>query len=133
MNDSQTEKTQSEQIDAIILNLGDWRSDKLNRIRILIKQADPKVIEEVKWKKAANPDGIPVWSHDGMICTGEFYKNHLRLTFPKAASLKDTEGLFNVYRGIVIHEGDKIDETAFKNLISSVVELNHENKIKKKT
>src|ERR1700722_10566481 len=101
MNPSSIEKTQSEQIDAIIAKLGDWRSEKLAGIRELIKQADPNVIEEVKWKKAANPDGIPVWSHEGMICTGEFYKNHLRLSFPKGASLKDPKGLFNTFRSIV--------------------------------
>jgi hypothetical protein len=124
MNSSPKEKSASEQIDAIVEKLADWRSERLAQIRALIQQADPDVLEEVKWKKAANPDGIPVWSHDGIICTGEFYKNHLRLTFPKGASLKDPKGLFNTYRAIVIHEGDKINEAAFQDLIRTAVELN---------
>ena len=107
-----------------IRNLGDWRKKTLSRIRTLIKKADPKVAERVKWKKPSNPAGIPVWYHDGMICTGETYTSHLRLTFAKGASLKDPKGLFNTYRAIVIHEGDKINEAAFKDLIHAAVELN---------
>jgi len=117
-------------VDAIIKKLGDWRGERLAQLRALIKQADPEVTEEVKWKKASNPDGIPVWSHDGMICTGEFYKSHLRLTFAKAASLKDPKGLFNAPRAIIINEGDKIDEAAFKELIHSAVEFNRNEKKK---
>src|SRR5690348_2314171 len=93
--------SQSQEIDAIITKLADWRGEGLARLRALIKQADPEVIEEVKWKKATNPDGVPVWSHNGIICTGEFYKSHLRFTFMKGGSLKDPEGLFNAYRSIV--------------------------------
>jgi hypothetical protein len=121
-------KPSSQEIDAIINNFADWRGDKLAYVRTLIKQADPDVIEEVKWKKRSNPDGIPVWSHDGIICTGETYKNHLRLTFAKGASLKDPKGLFNSYRAIVIHEEDKINEAAFKDLIRLAVELNSSGK-----
>jgi len=126
------EKSLSEQIDTIIRKLADWRGERLAQLRALIKQADPDVIEEVKWKKPSNPDGIPVWSHDGIICTGETYKNHLRLTFTKGASLKDPKSLFNTYRAIVIHEGDNINEGAFKDLIRAAVELNHKDKNKPK-
>ncbi len=132
MNSSSKDHSVDEQIEAIIMKLSDWRGERLAQLRALIKQADPDVIEEVKWKKASNPDGIPVWSNNGMICTGESYKNHLRLTFAKGKSLKDPKGLFNTYRAIVIHEEDKIDETAFKDLIRSAVELNHQDKNKPK-
>jgi hypothetical protein len=125
-------KSSSEQIDNIIRKFTDWRGDKLAHVRTLIKQADPDVIEEVKWKKPSNPDGIPVWYHDGIICTGETYKNHLRLTFAKGASLKDPKGLFNAYRAITIHEGDKINEDAFEDLIRAAVELNRNSKNKPK-
>lgn len=124
------EKSQSEEIDAIIKKLADWRGERLAQLRALIKQADPDVIEEVKWKKATNPDGVPVWSHDGIICTGEFYKSHLRLTFMRGASLQDPKGLFNAYRAIVIHQEDKIDEVAFKNLIAEAVAFNRNGKNK---
>src|SRR5687768_3037232 len=117
MNDSPTDKSAAEQIDAIIVKFAGWRGEKLAEIRALIKQADPEVIEEVKWKKPSNPDGIPVWSHDGIICMGETYKSHLRLTFAKGPSLKDPKGLINSYRAIIIHEGDKLNEAAFKDLI----------------
>jgi len=110
------------------MKLTDWRGERLAQLRALIREADPYVTEEVKWKKPTNPDGIPVWSHDGIICTGETYKDHLRLTFAKGTSLTDPEGLLNTYRAIVIHEEDKINEAAFKNLIRSAVELNHKNK-----
>jgi hypothetical protein len=113
-------------------SVSDWRGKMLSRIRILIKQADPQVIEEVKWRKPSNPAGIPVWSHDGMICTGETYKNHLRLTFAKGTSLKDPKNLFSVHRAIIIHEGDKINEKAFKNLVSAAVMLNQKGKSKLK-
>ena len=108
----------------------DWRSDTLDKIRKLIKQADPQVVEERKWRKASNPDGVPVWSHDGMICTGETYKTHVKLTFAKGAQLKDPKRLFNsgldggTRRAIDLEEGDKIDETAFKALIREAVALN---------
>lgn len=127
------EKTSSEQIDAIIRKLADWRGEKLAHLRALIKQADPDVIEEVKWKKPSNPDGIPVWYHDGIICTGEFYKDHLRFTFAKGASLKDSKSLFNTYRAIVVHEGDKINGNAFKDLIRAAVALNRDSKNRPKS
>ncbi len=101
----------------------DWREKRLSRIRTLIKQADPKVVEEMKWKKPSNPAGIPVWYHDGMICTGETYKNHLRLTFSKGKELKDPKGLLT-FRAMIIHEDDKINEAAFKDLIRAAVKLN---------
>ncbi len=109
-------------------NLDDWRKKTLSRIRALIKRADPKVVEKIKWRKPSNPGGIPVWYHDGMICTGETYKSHLRLTFAKGTSLKDPKGLFNAFRAVVIREGDKIDEAAFKNVIRAAVTLNRKDK-----
>jgi hypothetical protein len=111
-------------IDARIKELSDWRGETLARVRTLIKQADPDVIEEWKWR------GVPVWSHAGIICTGETYKNVVKLTFAKGASLKDPSHLFNsslegnTRRAIDIHEGDKIDEKALKALIRAAVELN---------
>jgi hypothetical protein len=120
----------SQLIDVRIRELGDWRGKTLSQIRALIKQADPQVVEELKWRKPSNPAGVPVWSHDGIICTGESYKNHVRLTFANGASLKDAKGLFNAslegnaLRAIVIHEGDEIDEKAFKALVRSAVKLN---------
>jgi hypothetical protein len=108
----------------------DWQERTLSRIRKLIKQADPEVVEERKWKKAANPEGVPVWSHDGMICTGETYKTHVKLTFARGASLKDPSHLFNsslegnVRRAIDLHEGQTIDEQALKALIREAVALN---------
>ena len=117
-------------IDARIRELGDWRGKTLSRVRALIKQAEPAVVEEVKWRKPTNPAGVPVWYHDGMICTGETYKTNVRLTFAKGALLKDPKGLFNAslegnaLRAIVIHEGDKIDEKAFKALVRAAVVLN---------
>jgi hypothetical protein len=109
---------------------GDWRNETLSRIRELIKQADPEAVEERKWKKAGNPEGDPVWSHDGMICTGETYKTHVKITFARGASLKDPSHLFNsslegsARRAIDVHEGDKIDEPAFTALIREAVALN---------
>jgi hypothetical protein len=104
----------------------DWRGKVMSKIRLLIKQADPEVIEDVKWKKPTNPAGNLVWYHDGMICTGEIYKIHLRLGFAKGPELKnsDPKGLINSHRAVIIHEEDKIDETAFKDLIRAAVELN---------
>src|SRR3954471_24089081 len=121
-NDSNNGESASQLIDAKVQELDDWRGKTLAKVRRLIKQVDPKVVEEWKWKKPTNP-GVPVWSHDGMICTGETYKNIVKLTFAKGASLKDPKGLFNsslegnVRRAIDLHEDDKIDETAFKALI----------------
>jgi hypothetical protein len=108
----------------------DWRSETLDRVRALIKEADPEAVEEAKWKKASQPDGVPVWSHDGMICTGETYKDVVKLTFAKGASLDDPSHLFNsslegkTRRAIDIHEGEEIDEEAFKALIRDAVRLN---------
>ena len=108
----------------------DWRGEMLARIRKLIEQADPEVVEEVKWKKPSNPAGVPVWSHAGIICTGETYKNAVKMTFAKGAALADPSGLFNsslegnTRRAIDFHEGDKIDEKALKALIRAAVALN---------
>src|SRR6202049_3398053 len=114
----------SQLIDARIKELSDWRGETLARVRILIKQADPEVVEEWKWR------GVPVWSHDGLICTGETYKNAVKMTFAKGAALKDPSGLFNssldgnTRRAIDFHEGEKIDEEALKTLIRAAVTLN---------
>src|ERR1700722_20754341 len=105
----------------------DWRETTLSRVRKLIEQADPDMVEERKWRKKANPEGVPVWSHDGMICTGETYKTHVKVTFARGASLKDPSHLFNsslegnARRAIDFHEGDEIDEPAFKALIREAV------------
>jgi hypothetical protein len=123
------ETSASEQIDARIADLGDWRGETLSRIRELIKKADPDVVEEWKWAKRTNP-GTPVWSHDGIICTGESYKSAVKLTFAKGASLNDPAKLFNssldgnIRRAIDIHEGEKLDARAFKALIRAAVDLN---------
>jgi hypothetical protein len=120
----------SQLIDARIKELGDWRGEALSRMRKLIKEADPEVVEEVKWRKPSNPAGVPVWSHDGIICTGEPFKKHVKLTFAKGAQLEDPKRLFNgsldakVRRAIDLHEGDQIDEAAFKELIRAAVALN---------
>ena len=116
--------TPSQLIDARITELGDWRGDALARVRAIIKQAVPDVVEEWKWR------GVPVWYHDGIICTGETYKNAVKMTFAKGASLEDHSGLFNsslegnTRRAIDFHEGDKIDEKALKALIRAAVALN---------
>lgn len=104
----------------------DWREKRMSKIRSLIKEADPEVVEKQKYKMPSKPDGIPVWYHDGMICTGETYKKHLRLTFSKAKEIKkhDKKGLFNRHSAIVIEEDDKLDEEAFKDLIKTVVKIN---------
>jgi hypothetical protein len=118
------EDTPSQLIDARIEELGDWRGDTLARIRSLVKQADPEVVEEWKWR------GVPVWYHAGIICTGETYKNVVKMTFAKGASLEDPSGLFNsslegnTRRAIDLHEGDEIDEEALKALIRAAVALN---------
>lgn len=118
-------------IDAKIKELGDWRGKSLSRVRALIKQADPDVVEEVKWRKPSNSMlGVPVWSHDGIICTGETYKDKVKLTFAKGASVDDPTGLFNASlagntrRAIDLHEGDDANENAFKALIRAAVALN---------
>jgi hypothetical protein len=119
----------SGRIDERIAELGDWRGETLGRMRKLIKEADPDVVEEWKWAKAASP-GTPVWSHDGIICTGESYKSIVKLTFAKGASLKDPARLFNssldgnTRRAIDVHEGEKVDAAAFKALIRAAVALN---------
>ena len=117
-------------IDAKIKALGDWRGEALAQIRKLIKEADPEVVEEVKWRKPSNPLGVPVWEHAGMICTGETYKSAVKLTFAKGAVLEDPSRLFNssldgnVRRAIDFREGDKIDAKALKALIRAAVALN---------
>jgi len=118
------DKTPSQLIDARIKELGDWRGEMLSRLRGLVKEADPEVVEEWKWR------GVPVWYHDGMICTGETYKNVVKMTFAKGASLEDPSGLFNssldgnTRRAIDFHEGEKIDEKALKTLVRAAVTLN---------
>ena len=117
-------------IDEKIAEIGGWRAEMLARLRALIKQADPEVVEELKWKKPSNPSGVPVWSHGGIICTGETYKDKVKLTFAKGAALDDPSGLFNsslegnARRAIDIREGDSIDEDAFKALVRSAIALN---------
>ena len=119
----------SQPIDAMIKELDDWRGKMLKHLRALIKQADPEVVEEWKWVKESSP-GTPVWSHEGGICTGETYKSVVKLTFFKGAALKDPSGLFNsslagnTRRAIDFHEGDKVDEQAFKTLIRAAAALN---------
>lgn len=127
------ETSASKQIDERIQELGDWRGETLSRVRSIIKQADPEIVEEWKWAKATSP-GTPVWAHDGGVCTGEAYKSVVKLTFFKGASLDDPAGLFNsslegnVRRAIDIKETDEIDETALKGLIREAVELNQKSK-----
>jgi hypothetical protein len=121
---SQKSKSPSQLIDSRIKELGDWRGKMLSRLRTLVKKADPEVVEEWKWR------GVPVWSHDGLICTGETYKNVVKMTFAKGAALKDPSGLFNsgldgnTRRAIDFHEGEKIDEKALKTLVRAAVTLN---------
>jgi hypothetical protein len=123
-SESQDVQSPSQLIDGRIKELGDWRGTMLSRLRTLIKEADPEVVEEWKWR------GVPVWYHDGMICTGETYKNVVKMTFAKGAALKDPSSLFNsslegnVRRAIDFHEGEKIDEKALKTLIRAAVTLN---------
>jgi hypothetical protein len=113
-----------------IAELGDWRGRTLGRVRALIKQADPEAVEEVKWRKPSNPMGVPAWSHDGLICTGETYKDKVKFTFTKGAFLEDPAGLFNASlegnarRAIDLHEGEEVDSGAFKALIRAAVALN---------
>src|SRR5216110_373762 len=124
-------KSASQLIDDRIAELGDWRGETLGRIRALVKEADPEVVEEWKWM------GTPVWSHDGILCTGESYKKVVKLTFAKGASLKDPARLFNssldgnVRRAIDIHEGEEVDASAFKALIRQAIDLNNSGKAKR--
>jgi hypothetical protein len=129
-NKTASKASPSHLIDTRIASLADWRGAALARIRALIKQADPEVVEAVKWRKPSNPHGAPVWEHGGIICTGETYKSYVKLTFAKGAALEDPAGLFNASlegnarRAIDIREGDRIDERAFKALIRAAVALN---------
>lgn len=129
-SDAEQDQSTSELISAKIAELGDWRGDTLSRMRALIKEADPGVVEEVKWR------GTPVWSHDGIICTGESYRSAVKLTFARGASLEDPARLFNsslegkVRRAIDIHEGETVDEAAFKALVRGAVALNRSDKAK---
>ena len=128
-SDANEGKSASERIDKRIAELGDWRGETLSRMRKLIKEAAPDVVEEVKWVKPTNP-GTPTWSHDGIICTGETYKSVVKLTFAKGASLEDPAKLFNssldgnTRRAIDLHEGEKVDAGAFKTIIRAAVALN---------
>jgi hypothetical protein len=121
---------QSRLNDAKMAEPSDWRGEMLARIRKLIHEADPEVVEEVKWRKASNPAGVPVWSHEGIICTGETYKDKVKLTFLKGASLADPAGLFNsslegnARRAIDLFEGDEVDAKSFKALVRAAVKLN---------
>ena len=123
-SESQKSKSPSQLIDGRIKELGDWRGTMLSRLRTLVKEADPEVVEEWKWR------GVPAWYHDGLICTGETYKDHVKTTFAKGAALKDPSGLFNssldgnTRRAIDFHEGEKIDEEALKTLVRAAVTLN---------
>jgi hypothetical protein len=128
--ESESRESASNSIDARIKELADWRIEMLDRIRALIKQADHEAVEESKWKKPSNPWGVPVWSHNGMICTGETHKNVVKMTFAKGAFLPDPSGLFNsslegnLRRAIDFHQGDNINEKALKALIRAAVALN---------
>jgi hypothetical protein len=125
-----SELSASRQIDAIVRKTAGWRGERLGELRALVKAADPGVIEEVKWKKPSRPEGVPVWSHDGIVCIGETLKNAVRLTFPKGAWLKDPKGLFNTrlgsksVRAIDFHEGDAMNAAALKDLIVQGARLN---------
>ncbi len=129
------DQSASKQISKRIADLGDWRGKTLTRMRKLIQQADPDIVEEWKWVKPTHP-GTPVWSHDGIVCTGESYKDKVKLTFAKGASLKDPARLFNASfdgnarRAIDIHEGEEVDESAFKALVRQAVALNSSGKSK---
>ena len=123
-------KTASASIDEKLKELGDWRAKTLAKVRAIIRAADPEIVEEVKWVKPTNPAGVPVWYGDGILCTGETYKDHVRLTFAQGAALEDPAGLFNsglegrVRRAIDLREGDKVNEAALRNLIRAAVAFN---------
>ena len=127
---SPKDKSASKQIDAIIKEPGDWRGKKLSQLRACIKQADPAVIEEVKWKKPSKPSGVPVWSHGGIICVADTLKNAVRLTFPKGAQIRDPKKLFNTrldsktVRAIDFYEGEAVNEAALKALVLDAVRMN---------
>jgi len=129
-NPSPKEKTPSQQINAIIKDAGDWKGKKLSQLRALIKKADPAMVEEVKWKKPSRPEGVPVWSHDGIICVADMLKNAVRLTFPKGAQIKDPKKVFNTrldsktVRAIDFHEDDVVNKAALKTLILDAVKVN---------
>jgi hypothetical protein len=137
MNESVPVESASAVIDARIKELGDWRGKMLAKVRAIIHEADPEIVEEWKWVKATSP-GTPVFSHGGIVCTGETYKNVVKLTFARGAALKDPARLFNssldgnVRRAIDIHEGDKVNEAALKDLIRAAVALNLKGKVKPK-
>jgi hypothetical protein len=129
-NPPQNGKSPSQEVDDIIKESGGWRGRKLSQLRALIKKADPAVVEEVKWKKPSRPSGVPVWSHDGIICVADTLKNAVRLTFPQGAQIKDPKKLFNTrldsktVRAIDFHEEDTVDEAALKTLVVAAVKLN---------
>jgi hypothetical protein len=131
--ESTARESGSREVDERIKELTDWRGEVLSKLRALIKEADPEVAEECKWKKPSNPRGVPVWSHDGIICTGETYKSAVKLTFAKGAFLDDPAGLFNsslegnLRRAIDFHESDKVNEKALRALIRAAVSLNRSN------
>jgi len=133
-NLSSKEKSPSQQIDAIISKSGDWRGKKLSQLRAAIKNADPDLVEEVKWKMPSKPSGVPVWSHDGILCIADTLKNAVRLTFPKGAQIKDPKKLFNTrldsktVRAIDFYEDDTVNETALMALIRGAVALNRPKK-----
>lgn len=128
------DKTPSQQIDVIIKKPADWRGTKLSKLRALINEADPEVVEEVKWKKPSKPEGVPVWSHNGIICVADTLKNAVRLTFPKGAQVKDPNRLFNTrldsktVRAIDFYEDGSIDQTALKSLIIDAARVNQSRK-----
>lgn len=128
--------TASEEIDAKLAKLGDWRGATLARMRRLIREADPQVVEDLKWRKPSNPSGVPTWSHAGILCTGELYRDKVKLTFARGAALADPAGLFNsglgggTRRAIDIAEGEEVDAAAFKALIGEAVAVNLAHKTK---
>jgi hypothetical protein len=130
LNAAKGERGMSEEIDAKIAELGDWRGETLGRLRQLIREADPGVTEAIKWRKPSNPSGVPVWEHDGIICTGETYKDKVKLTFAQGASIDDPTGIFNssldagTRRAVDVREGETIDADAFKALIREAAAFN---------
>src|SRR5215213_1745704 len=130
MNKADNGQSAGKLIDAKIASLDDWGGAMLSRLRALINEADPEIVDEVKWRKPSNPSGVPVWSDHGIICTGETYKTAVKLTFASGAALEDPSGLFNASlegstrRAIDFHESDKIDEAALKALVDAAVKLN---------
>jgi len=137
MNPFLKEMTPSQEIDAIIKKAGDWKGKKLSQLRAVIKKADPAVVEEVKWKKPSKPEGVAVWSHDGILCVADILKNAVRLTFPKGAQIKDSKKIFNTrldsktVRAIDFYEDEAFDTAALKTLILNAVQLNTQKASKK--